>query len=163
MSEDLTRRLLDETREEISRADSKANILLAGASLAIALLGGAVLSGDLMIASTRGVVQLLAAVSATSAIAGLALFGLAVLPRVGAPQIGRARYFADHAQYASIDDLREAIAREAEDVERRHAEQLRDLSRIVRTKYRYTMGGEIAVGGAIASAIVGGVLHCLLS
>ena len=63
------------------------------------------------------------------------------------PAVGRARYFADHAQYTDIAEFREALEKEAADPGERHLRQLRSLSGIVMIKYRLTQWGELSIGG----------------
>ena len=95
---DFAEGLLDETREEINRADTKANILLAAAGVVLAVIVGGLLSGQIKLARESVPVQILAATSSASMAIGLAFLGAAVVPRVGQPRPGRAQYFMDHAQ-----------------------------------------------------------------
>lgn len=154
--------LLDETREEISRADSKASILLASAGVTAAVLTGAVAAGDIRFAGARGIVQVMAVSAALALSAGLALLGAAVMPQVGKPERGRARYFMEHAQYDGADDLREALEHESVDRAGRHLAQLLALSRIVRRKYRLTQAGEAVGGFGVVLAAGAAVLHQLV-
>ena len=49
--------LLDESREEVNRADSKANILLAAIGVSGAAIGGAFLTGNATLSGAPAVVQ----------------------------------------------------------------------------------------------------------
>lgn len=154
--------LLDETREEINRADTKASILLASAGVTVAMLTGAIAGGDIKFSGARGAVQLLAVAASIALGVGLGFLGAAVVPQLGKPAPGRARYFMEHAQYDRLDDLREALEREGCDPGGRHLAQLSTLSRIVRRKYRLTQIGELsgcigvvlAVSAAVANQLV---------
>jgi len=149
--------LLNETRDEISRADTKANILLALAGVAVAALAAGLISADLTLDGEPGLVQALASVAIVMLSAGVLLLAWAVLPRIGRPTKGRARYFMDHAQYDDVADFRAAVHREAQNVDERHLRQLLDLSKIVRRKYRLTQIGELLTGlgyGCVAAAVL---------
>lgn len=149
--------LLDETRDEINRADTKANILLAMAGLGVAALGGGLINVDLTLDSERGAVQALAGSALAMLAAGITLLAVAVLPRIGKATKGRARYFMDHAQYEDLAEFRAAVQYEAERADERHLRQLLDLSKIVRRKYRLTQIGEVCTGlgfGFVATAVI---------
>lgn len=154
--------LLDETREEIGRADTKANILLASAGVTAAVLIGAAMGGDIRLSGAPGVVQLLAVLSTLALGSGLALLGAAVMPRLGRPVAGRARYFMEHAQHDGVEELREALEREHDDTDGRHLAQLLTLSRIVRRKYRLTQAGELSGGVGVMLAVATALVHHLL-
>jgi hypothetical protein len=160
--DDFAEGLLDETREEIDRADTKANILLAGAGVTAAVLVGALANGDITLGHEHGVVQVVASLSGTALGIGLVLLGAAVLPQIGRAVPGRARYFMDHAQYATVDELRAAVEGERTDQDLRHLTQLLTLSRIVRRKYRLTQAGEIVGGAGLVLAVAAALLHHLL-
>lgn len=154
--------LLDETREEISRADTKASILLASAGVTAAVLAGVVAAGDIKFSSALGVVQLLTVVAITALGAGLGFLGAAVMPQLGKPTRGRARYYMEYAQYDRVEDLREALDREGCDASGRHVAQLSVLSRIVRRKYRLTQAGELSGAVGVILAVAAAVVHHLL-
>jgi len=161
-TEQFVKSLLDETRDEINRADTKASILLAGIGVATAAGSGALAGSRFSLSGERGAVQALAGAAAVLVFLGLFLLGAAVLPRIGKAAPGRARYFMDHAQYASVSDLRDAVTQEASDAAGRHLRQLYDLSKIVRRKYRCTRFGELVVGFGIALGLAAVVAHLVL-
>ncbi len=155
--------LLDETREEVNRADSKASMLLAALGVAIAVLGGALSTGDMTLTGSRGAVQAAAIASGCLLLLGLILLGVAICPRIRKGSPGAARYFMDYAQYDNVGDLRAAVDAEGRNRSDRHLRQLRDLSRIVRTKYRLTSLAIAATGLGAATAILAPLLHLWLS
>lgn len=147
-------RLLDETRDEIERADLKASILLTFIGVAIASDIGALFAADVHADRVWWVVWLLGAVSTTGLTVSVGSLGAAVLPRVAQPRPGRASYFMDHAQYDDIDDLRRAVDAESTKAHDRHLQQLWHLARIVRTKYRLSALGIVSAGvGLTGSAL----------
>lgn len=154
--------LLDETREEVNRADSKASMMLAALGVAIAVLGGGLSSGNATLTETRGAVQAAATVSGCLLFLGIVLLGAAIYPRIkkGAP--GAALYFMDYAQFDDVEDLRAAVEAEGRDRSDRHLRQLRDLSRIVRRKYRLTRWAIAATGLGAVAAILAILLHIRL-
>jgi hypothetical protein len=160
--EEFAKLLLDETREEISRADTKANILLAGAGIVTAVAAAGFTGSHWTLARERGVVQTLAVAALALGLVGVFMLGAAVFPRVGRPSVGRARYFMDHAQYRTISALREALERESDDAADRHLHQLHDLSVIVKRKYRLTQVGELASAFGVGLGVTAGVAHHIL-
>lgn len=162
MSNEFCDRLLDETRHEIDRADAKASILLAGSGVAAGVLVAGLISGDLDARHASGAVQVACVVTLVLVLGGVGLLGAAVYPRVQRAVAGRARYFMDHAQYETVGDLRRAIGKEAGDADGRHVQQLLDLSKIARRKYRCTRWGEVMVGVGLLAAAAAGVLNMTL-
>lgn len=160
--EDFVKTLLDETREEINRADTKASILLAGTGIAVAAVVAGFTGSEWTLAGERGLVQVLAVLAGALALVGVFSLGAAVFPRVGKPSIGRARYFMDHAQYPSIPALMEAVGREYANAADRHVHQLRDLSVIVKCKYRLTQAGELSTAFGVGLAVIAGLAHHFL-
>ena len=91
--------------------------------------------------------------------------GLAVVPRVGRPTPGEARYFAEHAQFASSDDLQAALPAELDDVLARHTHQLIVLSNIVLGKYSRIRWAVTTAGLAvvlIAAYAAASFIHLML-
>lgn len=131
-----TARLLEETRDEITRADSKASIILAGAGIALgAVLGGFVYGRLSLAASSPGVVA--GALFALLLLAaGIVLLAVVISPTTGEPLEGRARYYKDIAAYRDPQELLPVLKREAADTRARNAEQLHALSGLVCKKYR---------------------------
>ena len=146
--------ILDETRDEINRADTKASILLGGTGVAVAALVGAMYAAKIKTDDLDAIIWAFGLMSAAAFAASIALLGAAVMPRIGKATPGRARYFMDHAQYDDINELQKAIEFELTDVELRHLHQVRDLARIVKTKYQLAILGEWSAG-------VGILLACL--
>lgn len=158
-SDDVIEDLLDETRDEINRADSKANLLLTGAGLAVAALAAGLISGQINPVQGRGAVQVLAIASATLLFAGLVAVGAAVFPRLGTPEPGSARYFMEIAQFDNIDALSQAISADLAEQRDRHLQQVLVLSKAVRRKYRLVRSSEVLLGLGIVVAAAAGIVH----
>jgi hypothetical protein len=147
-------RLLDECREEIRVSDSKASIIFAAVATATALLANLLLDSDKELRTNGAAVTVLSLVSVGTLVVSMVLLGLAVIPRVGEPQPGRARYFGEQAQYENSQSLLIAVNADAELAAERHAQQLLVMSRIALRKYKHLRNAMLAVGAAGAVMIV---------
>ena len=130
-------RLLDECREEIRVSDSKASIIFAAVATATGLLANLLLDENHTLRTSGTLVVSLALVAIGTLVASMLLLGLAVTPRVGHPEPGRARYFEEQAQFETHQALLTAVSADAEASTERHAQQLFTLSRIARRKYTH--------------------------
>lgn len=155
--------LLVETRDEINRADSKSNLLLTGAGLAVAALAAGLISGQINPVDARGFVQVLAIASATLLLAGLVAVGAAVFPRLGTPEPGCARYFMEIAQFDNTDALSRAISADPAAQLGRHLQQVLVLSKAVRRKYRLVRASEVLLGLGVAAAAAAGIVHVAMT
>lgn len=160
---DLVVDLLAETRDEINRADSKANLLLTGAGLAVAAIVAGVISGELNPIDARGVVQTLSVLSATALGVGLVAVGAAVFPRLGSPVAGCARYFMEIAALDDIDSLESALNIGTSEPHIRRMQQLLVLSKAVRRKYRLIRASEVLLGIGVGLAAAAGITHVALA
>jgi hypothetical protein len=130
-------RLLDECRSEIQMSDSKASILFAGVATVAALLSNMLINDKSALRTGGAFALTLAFIAAGAFFVSMAMLGLAVAPRVGHPEAGKARYFEEHALFTTHEELLATITQDARVPADRHAQQLLTLSRIARRKYRY--------------------------
>ena len=138
----LVERLLDETREEIHRADNKASIVLAGAGVAIGAVLAGLIAGNVSLSGEPWIVWAMVIAGGGALIVGIVYVGAAVFPRLGDPEPGRARYFREIANFrGDLDDLRTALNDEASKTDERTAQQVLTLSILVNTKYELTRIG----------------------
>jgi len=147
------RRLLNETREEVTRADAKASIVLAGAGVVVGILLSGFITRDVTLARQPGSVKTLVWLSGGLLVVGIALLGSAVYPRVGRAERGHARWFAELVQYEDDEEaLSEAVETDRAEDDTRDLHQAVALARIVNRKYRLTQRGMwlLAVGFALA-------------
>ena len=142
-------RLLDECREEIKISDSKASIIFAAVATATALLTNLLLDETRKLRTSGAAVTTLSVVAVATLVSAMVMLGLAVIPRVGRPEPGKARYFEEHAQFASPEALLSVVTADAEFPAVRHAQQLLAMSRIARRKYLHLRRAMIAVALAI--------------
>jgi Family of unknown function (DUF5706) len=150
-------RLLDECRAEIQLSDSKASILFAGVATVAALLANNLISDKSALRTSGAGAVTLALIAAAAFGVSIAMLGLAVAPRVGHPEAGKARYFEEHALFATPEALLATIAEDARVPAERHAQQLLTLSRIAHRKYRYLRHALYAVCAGIAFLALAGL------
>jgi hypothetical protein len=156
------RRLLDETREEVSRADTKASIVLAGGGIVVGILLTGLVTGDVSIAGERWHVGLLAWLAGALLVGGVGLLGAAVYPRTGGAQPGHARWFAEIAQYKDLDkELIQAVETDFTDG-MRDLHQAGKLAEIVVKKYRLTKIGMWLLGAGFVAGDLAALLHVWL-
>ena len=154
-------RLLDECREEIRVSDSKASIIFAAVATATALLANQLLDGTQELRTSGTAVTVLSVIAVGTLIASMVLLGLAVIPRVGTPEQGRARYFGEQAQFETAQSLLMAVTADAELASERHAQQLLVMSRIARRKYTHLRHAMLTVATAGSVMILAMVVSAI--
>lgn len=171
--------LLQETREELARADAKASILLAASGIAFAALLSAGSAGtwypEML---SRAAARALVWVALGSALLGICFVGAAVKPRLRAnPKLrGKPHYFGDVEAYWprwwQVRSRRKLLASgrrdfaaalhvmsSAEEYDERLDDQIWTLSHIAYRKYRLVSIGMWFFGGAVVAALVALVLE----
>ena len=150
--------LLSDTREELTRADSKAQLLLAATGVAVgALLAGFIRDGW-QPSELDDRVEWLWWLGVVAAGVGITSLGSAVYPRTrrrrGESVATSVGYYADVVTFAGATELRAAIAAAAGDAGSWNANQLLQVSRIVATKYRLIRVGmwSLAIAGLSTAA-----------
>lgn len=135
--EEYVLRLLDECREEVQMSDSKANMLFAGVATVVAIMLNILLDDGSRLRTSGDAVIVLSVLSLAVFTIALVFLALAVTPRLGRPERGKARYFQEHAEFVDSESLLQVLVVDAEDAVERHAQQLHVLARIVRRKYQH--------------------------
>ncbi|MYT68422.1 MULTISPECIES: Pycsar system effector family protein [unclassified Streptomyces] len=142
-------RLLDAARADLSRADTKASVLLSGG------LTLPVLVGTRGMSSAAGGQLALWAVAGAAWLAGIGLLICAVLPFSGtrrAQRTGQVTYYGDALRDATV----EGLARLVEQAGRAPVEwlltQFHDVSTILARKYTFIRGGLWALVAALGLA-----------
>lgn len=130
----LASKLLAETREELVRADGKAQILLAATGVVISVVIGGVLSGDWRPRDLSCHAEFVWWAGVVAAAIGLGALIYALWPRIGSTDTGRVRYFADVRTHKACASLVPAMNDEAKRRDR-DADQLLALAPIVWKKY----------------------------
>ncbi|OKI01451.1 hypothetical protein A6A06_20755 [Streptomyces sp. CB02923] len=146
----MAERLLKVVREEISRADTKASVMMTGATAALVLLVGR--DGRLPdMPAARAVLLLTGTVLWTL---GIAMFVAAVLPRTRTSVDGYLTFFPQLTGGASAEALLPRVALAGRDTGQWAVEQACALGRILGAKYRWLRWGVgcLAAGGCCALA-----------
>jgi hypothetical protein len=154
-------RLLDECREEIRVSDSKASIMFGVVGGVTALLASLLLRKEEALRTNGAAVTVVGVLALAILIVSMLLLGLAVIPRVGRPEAGRARYFEEQAQFENHTELLVVLSAESQASAERHAQQLFIMARIARQKYRHLRSGMlaiiIAIGVMMLTVLVGAI------
>ncbi|MFJ8625047.1 Pycsar system effector family protein [Kitasatospora sp. NPDC093550] len=148
--------MLTETREELAKADQKANLLLAALGVALAALAGALSSGNYDPLMSDWWAGLAFFGACACGVAALVLFAGAVMPRVGTGDRRAVHYFGDVAAGARpLDEVRSTV--EQTDLVERDLSQFVVLSRTVAAKYRYIRLGMYLGAGFMGFVLVSAV------
>jgi hypothetical protein len=134
------RRLLDETREEILRADGKVSILFGAVVVASGIIVGSVTASGWNPRRLDAAAQSCWWVGTALAALSLLLLGAAVYPKIKlrASADGAARYFGDLARCRTTAEATAMVGAGSRDVVGRDIGQARVLAGIVVRKYRLT-------------------------
>lgn len=151
----LAGRLLAETREEIARADGKAQILLAVSGVVIGVVLGGAISGDWSPSDLSACAELVWWIGVSAAALGLLGLGYAVFPRLLTADDGRITYFEEVLRYEDCSALSEGLAAEAVRGDR-DVEQLHRLSKLAHRKF-------VSIQISMVALLVAAVLCCLAS
>ena len=154
--------LLEDTREELTRADSKAALLLAATGVAAGALLAGLLGGRWTPFSLDNRVEWIWWIGVCAAGAGILSIAAAVYPRIrlrSAPNPEAPAYYGDVAAYDSLEAFRRAVE-QAPDPEARLVDQTFLVARIVQTKYvllrrglRFLLLATLACAGAVGASI----------
>ena len=153
-------RLLAESREELTRADGKAQVLLGIVGVGLGAVTGGLLAGSWSPFRLSNAVEWLWWTGIAAAVTAMVLIAAAVYPRSSGrrPMNGdQISYFADLSGFASGRAVTEGLRRSAAHDLERMGDQLHRISRIVETKYRLIRWGFWLMLAALV-ATVGSVL-----
>lgn len=146
----LARRLLDETREELAKADGKAQILLAASGVVIGVVLGGAIGGEWSPADLENCARVIWWLGVGAAASGIGALGFAIFPRLLQSDEARITYFEDVVRYKDSGALTRALNTEAE-LGGRDVEQLLRLSRVAHRKYAAV---QIAIGALLLAIIL---------
>lgn len=154
-------RLLSETREELNRADIKAQVLLGLAGLGVSTVMGGLLAGGWSPLMLQGGLRVLWWFGVGPALVALYLLARAVYPRITKRESG-IWYFGDVTRYQSTDQIVEELRRRGSGDLTELAEQIRVVSRIVARKYLLIRWGFWLLLISIVTTVGAGVLQAIL-
>lgn len=152
--------LLEDTREELDRADSKAALLLAATGVVVGALLAGLLSGRWTPFELDNRVEWVWWVGVGSAAAGIFSIAAAVYPRIrrrDAPHPPTPSYFGDVVAYKDIQMFRQAVE-QAPSLRERLTDQTFVASRIVQRKYVLLRRGLrfllLAISACVAAILI---------
>lgn len=152
--------LLAETREEITRADSKAATILAATGVAGSVIAAAIVAGQWSPNEMGAWTRLLWWVGAVLGLFGIGKLGHCLLPRTRNSQPRtEVDYYGDAARYSTWQSLRGHLLRVEPDAFDRNVRQFHQNAGIVTDKYRRLRWGMRSVGGSVVTMILAAVLH----
>lgn len=157
--------LLAEVREEVDRADGKAQTGLAAAGVAIGALLAGLTAGRWSPLKLSTSVQWLWWVGVAAAACGLWCLASAVYPRERSRESGNSgivAYFGDAVRFESATQLAEALSLSATAGLVRLADQIRRVSMIVDRKYRLVCAGMWLMFAAAACCSASLIVDILL-
>lgn len=148
---ELAKLLLSETREELTRADGKASLLLAALGIGLSAILGAILAGSWTPFILRRPYEAIWWAGAACAGAAMLCLCLAIFPKLKHKSGKRGvTYFGDVARFKTVPELRVALKKSETDPKERTLVQLHALARLANRKYRFIGASLIALGLAIA-------------
>lgn len=148
-------RLLDETREELNRADTKASIVFGAVGIAAGAVLGGMIGGDWDPTAMHPCAQVFWWAGAAGVAVSIVLVASAVYPRIVHSE-GRERltFFGHAAAYGSVGELAAALPAAAARANGRPFDQLWHVSRIVTRKYRLVRWGLRVLAGSVFLLVV---------
>lgn len=150
------RDLLERTRAELSLADNKASILLAGTLAGAGGASAAVGSAGWSLSSQPTYSEVLFWLLVLAAAASLSFSGAAIYPRFAGlrGKAIRTGYFGDVARYASATEFSETLKSGVISPDNEWDDQIWQLSNIIIRKYTLVRRGMNALGVALMIGLV---------
>ena len=146
----LVKRLLAETREELGKADGKAQVLLAASGVVVGVVLGGAIGGDWSPADLHSCARVIWWIGVGAAALGVGALGFAIFPRLLQSDNARITYFEDVLRHGDCATLTNALNSEAERGDR-DVEQLLRLSRVAHRKYTAI---QIAIGVLLVAILL---------
>ncbi|MER6505442.1 Pycsar system effector family protein [Nonomuraea sp. NPDC001636] len=156
--------LLREAREELNRADAKAQVLLGIVGIGLGAVAGGLLAGSWSPSEMSNAVEWLWWVGAAAALASVVVLAGAVYPRLDRRKgSGAVMYYADVHRLDSTAAVASALMRSsALDLER-VADQLYRVSHIVGRKYRLIRWGFWLLLGGTAATVSAALINVMIT
>ncbi|GAA1007297.1 hypothetical protein Aple_017810 [Acrocarpospora pleiomorpha] len=156
--------LLTEAREELNRADSKAQVLLGIVGIGLGAVTGGLLAGSWAPTRLADAIEWLWWLGSAGALASVIALASAVYPRLDRRKHNAAlMYFADVLRFDSPQAVSNALLRSSTLDLERIADQLQRVSKIISWKYRLIRWGFWLLLSAMASTVGAAVINLLIS
>ena len=149
--------LLAEARDELIRADVKAQVFLGVAGLGIGAVTGGLLAGNWSPSKLHTSLQWMWWIGAVCALTSLICLSSAVYPRITTRTLGIA-YFGDAGRYSSAAEIADELRSRNSDEMVALSEQIQSVSAIVVRKYMLIRWGFwlilVSIGSTVGSAVL---------
>ncbi|MET9239827.1 Pycsar system effector family protein [Nonomuraea sp. NPDC003709] len=156
--------LLKEAREELNRADAKAQVLLGIVGIGLGAVAGGLLAGNWSPFEMSNTVEWLWWVGAAAALASVVVLAGAVYPRLDRRKgNGAVMYYADIFHLDSPATVAGALMRSSTLDLERVADQLYRVSHIVGQKYRLIRWGFWLLLGGMAATVSAALINVVLT
>lgn len=156
--------LLEEAREEVGYADHKASLILAALGIGFSVVLGGLFASDWDPTKLSGFVETLWWVATGVAVYAVFAAASAVWPRLGdSSRRDELYYWGQVAQYDTADAFAKAVDGLSPDPEKRTADQVWQLSGIVKTKYDWIRHAMAAAGLSMALLLIVGLIELVAS
>ncbi|MET8157742.1 Pycsar system effector family protein [Sphaerisporangium sp. NPDC005289] len=156
--------LLQETREELNRADTKAQVLLGIVGIGLGAIAGGLLAGSWSPFSLSNAIEWLWWAGAATALTSVVVLARAVYPRLDRrKESGAVMYYADVLRFGSAVAVSGALIRSSTLDLERVADQLYRISRIVGQKYRLIRWGFWLLLGGMSATLAAVLINVVLS
>lgn len=158
-------KLLAETREEVNKADAKAQVLLGVAGVGLGAVAGGLIAGSWSPFTLPNSIEWLWWTGTAAAIAALACLAGAVYPRTGRSDVKDPKivaYYGDVMRFDSAQALANALLIASRPDLRRISDQVRRMSGIVGRKYTLIRWGFWLLSGAVAATVIAVILGLIL-
>ncbi|WP_248959300.1 Pycsar system effector family protein [Sphaerisporangium perillae] len=159
-------RLLADTREEVNRADAKAQVLLGVAGIGLGAVAGGIIAQSWSPFALSNSVEWLWWAGVAAALAALGCLSGAVYPRTGTSEAKDPRiiaYYGDVVRFGSVQALADAMIIASRPDLLRISDQVRRMSGIVHRKYRMIRWGFWLLCAAVLATVCSVVIDLVLS
>ncbi|MFC7714035.1 Pycsar system effector family protein [Nonomuraea recticatena] len=156
--------LLNETREELNRADAKAQVLLGIVGIALGAVAGGLLAGSWSPFTMSNAIEWLWWAGTAAALASVGVLAGAVYPRLDRrKQSGFVMYYADVLRLESAGAVARTLMESSTRDLERTADQLHRVSRIVGQKYRLIRWGFWLLLSGMVATVSAVLINLLLA
>ncbi|WP_188194559.1 Pycsar system effector family protein [Nonomuraea sp. SYSU D8015] len=156
--------LLAETRDELNRADAKAQVLLGVVGIGLGAVAGGLLAGSWSPFRLSNAIEWLWWAGTAAAVASVVVLARAVYPRFDRRKRSDAvMYYADVLRFESAAALSSALMKSSRLDLERVADQLHRVSRIVGQKYRLIRWGFWLLLAGMAAAVSAALIDILFT
>ena len=147
--------ILEHTREDLTKADTKASILFAVVGVVVGALVASSAASGWTPNRFHGAPRVFIISALVSIMCAITLLGAAIYPRIRVRSGDRVTFFGQVVSYGSPEALQDALNAEVSQAWPRATEQLLELSKITLLKYRLIQGSVWFLALSVALGVTG--------